>query len=456
LTCVQDVLSGNPGIFKKNNIMRSTDKSGRREFVKKSSFALIGGTILSSFPGKNNYVKSSSSQIKVGLIGCGDRGTGAAAQAMMASDSVSLVAMGDTFKDRIDSSYLNLIRGEKKEQVRVPEENKFVGLDAYQETIEKCDAVILATPPPFRPLHFEAAIKAGKHVFMEKPLAVDVPGYKKIIETGQLADAKNLNVVVGLQFRYQKSFQELLLKIWEGQIGRIVSIDVYFNVGAPVIHERQIGWTEMEYQLRNWRYFTWLWGGQLAGQTIHQIDVMNWLMNDYPVSARGLGGRQTFNGPNQGHTYDHHYAEFRYKNGTKMHVTGATMDHCWSRMGFDIQGTKGSASEKNIIFDMDGNAVWRYRDENDPNAFEVEHQVFFESIMKGGHINNTEYGAKSTLTTIMGRMAIHSGKELELTDVLNSGKTITPERFAWDAKMPVEPDDHGNYPVDIPGKTDVL
>jgi predicted dehydrogenase len=212
----------------------------------------------------------------------------------------------------------------------------------------------------------------------------------------------------------------------------------------------------MEYQLRNWRYFTWLWGGQLAGQTIHQMDVMNWLMNDYPVSVKGIGGRQTFSGPNQGHTYDHHYAEFVYPNGVKMHVTGATMDHCWQRMGFDILGTSGMANEKNMIMDLDGNITWKYRDDEDPNAYEVEHQVFFDHIMKGTHINDTGFGAKSTLTTIMGRMAIHSGRELTLDEVLKSTRRITPEHYAWDARLPVEPDEHGNYPVDVPGRTEVL
>ena len=183
---------------------------------------------------------------------------------------------------------------------------------------------------------------------------------------------------------------------------------------------------------------------------------MNWLMNDFPVSVKGLGGRISFEGPDQGHTYDHHYAEFKYPNGVKMHVTGVTMDHCWSRMGFDIQGTTGLANEKNMIMDLDGNVTWKYRDENDPNEYEVEHRVFFDSIMQGKHINNTDYGAKSTLTTIMGRMAIHSGREMEINEVLKSTRVITPSEFSWKAKMPVEPGADGLYPVDIPGRTQVI
>ncbi len=437
-------------------MIKRIKQPGRREFIKQTSLAMMGGTILANYPTVIRASSLASNKINIGLVGCGDRGTGAALQALMASDAISLVAMGDTFRDQLDKSLLNLKQSEKKDQVIVPEENKFVGFDAYRKVIDKCDAVLLATPPPFRPIHFEAAINANKHVFMEKPLAVDVPGYQKIIQTGQLADKKNLNVVVGLQMRYKKSYQLLLNKIWDGAIGRIQSIDVYFNVGAPVIHERQKEWTEMEYQLRNWRYFTWLWGGQLAGQTIHQMDVMNWMMKDFPVSVKGLGGRITFEGPNQGHTYDHHYAEFKYANGVKMHVTGATEDHCWGRMGFDILGTTGMANENNRIMDLDGNVTWNYRDQNDPNEYEVEHQVFFDALMNGKHINNTEYGAKSTLTTIMGRMAIHSGRELKLGEALQSTRVITPAEYSWDAKTPVEPGPDGNYPVDVPGKTKVL
>ncbi len=436
--------------------MKSHKQSSRREFMKKSSMVLLAGTVLSGYPRKLQTERPAGSEIRAGLVGCGDRGTGAAVQAMMASENVVLTAMGDTFRDKIDASHINLKQNDPRNQLRVPDDNKFTGFDSYLKVIEKCDAVILATPAPFRPSHFEAAIKAGKHVFMEKPVAVDVPGYHKIMEIGQLADTKNLNVVVGLQFRYQKSFQELIKKIWDGAIGKVVSLDVYFNVSAPVIHERKEGWTEMEYQLRNWRYFTWLWGGQLAGQTIHQMDVMNWLMKDYPVSAKGLGGRQSFFGPNQGHTYDHNYAEFKYPNGVKMHVTGATMDRCWSRMGFDILGTSGMANEKNMIMDLDGKVTWKYRDDDDPNAYEVEHEVFFNAINQGIHVNDTEFGAKSTMTTILGRMAIHSGRELELSEALKSTRSILPAEFTWDAKMPVEPGKNGEYPVDIPGRTEVM
>jgi myo-inositol 2-dehydrogenase/D-chiro-inositol 1-dehydrogenase len=256
--------------------MNNRIKNGRRDFVKKSSIALMGSSLIHPYASS----KKNKDKLRVGIVGCGDRGAGAIVNALAVSDAFELVAMGDTFRDRLDKCYESVLPYDKNGQIKVEEKNKFVGFDAYEKVIEQSDVVFLVTPAPFRPAHFEAAIQAGKHVFMEKPVAVDVPGYKSIMETSKLADEKKLNVVVGLQMRYKKSFQELINRIRQDEIGRVVSIDVYFNVGAPVIHPRQPGQTEMEYQLRNWRYFTWLWGGQLAGQTIHQIDVMNWLMQD--------------------------------------------------------------------------------------------------------------------------------------------------------------------------------
>jgi predicted dehydrogenase len=431
--------------------MKNRSNTSRRDFVKKSSIALMGSSLIHPVATGNSL----KDKLRVGIVGCGDRGAGAIVNALAVTNDFELVAMGDTFRDRLDKCYESVLPYDKNGQIKVEEKNKFVGFDAYEKVIAQSDVVFLVTPPPFRSIHFEAAIKAGKHVFMEKPLAVDIPGYKSIMETSKLADEKKLNVVVGLQMRYKKSFQALIDRIRQDEIGRVVSIDVYFNVGAPVIHPRQPGQTEMEYQLRNWRYFTWLWGGQLAGQTIHQMDVMNWLMQDYPITAKGLGGRQVFNGPNQGNTWDHHYTEFEYPNGTKMHVQSFTINRCWGRMGFFVQGTKGSADENSRIYDLDRNVIWNWR-ADEPNEYEVEHEVFFNSIVNGEHINTTEYGAKSTLTTIMGRMAMQSGRIMNLDEVLQSDRSILPDEFSWDAKMPDMPDENGNYSTPKPGITNVL
>ena len=436
--------------------MNKASKSGRREFLKKGSAAIAGSTVLATFPTHLGAYVQGSDQIKIGLIGSGSRGAGAAVQAIKASKAVKLVAMGDTFRDRLDKSYSAILENVEADQVDVPETNKFVGFDAYKKVIERSDAVLLVTPPPFRPIHFEAAIQANKHVFMEKPLAVDVPGYHKIMEVSKLADQKKLSVVVGLQNRYKKAYQELFKQIRGGIMGDIASIAVNYNVGAPTIQPRKSGQTEMDYQMRNWRYFTWLWGGQLAGQTIHPLDAMNWLMQDFPVQARGIGGRQVFSGPNQGNTYDHHYVEFEYANGIKMHVQSMNINNCWSGIGFDVKCNSGSADEKSRIYDANKKVIWRHDDREDPNPYQVEHDVFFHSILNETPRNDTEWGAKSTLTTIMGRMAMHSGQIMNLDDVLKSKRSLLPEKFTWDTKMPDMPDESGNYLIPMPGVTNVM
>lgn len=423
----------------------------RRSFLKTGAVTIVGGALFDVLP--LHAKPAPAKTIKVGLVGCGGRGTGAAFEALRASEAVKIVALGDVFEDMLNSSLAKLT-GQFKERVDVPAKRKFVGLDAYVKVIKECDVVLLATPPPFRPAHFEEAVRAGKHVFMEKPVAVDVPGYHKIQEIGKIAAQKKLNVVVGLQTRYSQRHNAFMEKIREGVIGDIVSLDVYYNVGAPKIHARQPGQTELEYQLRNWRYFNWLWGGQLAGQAIHQIDTMNWLMGDFPESASGIGGRQSFFGPDQGNTFDHQYVEYVYPNGVRMHVQCRNMDNCAVRMGFYIRGTKGYADERCRIYSADNKPLWRFRDsEQSVGSTQQEQNVFFRAIESGDHIDNTDYGARSTLTTIMGRMATHSGQNITLEQALGSTVSLVPERLSWDMRMPNAPDENGNYEVAIPGKT---
>ncbi len=428
---------------------------GRRNFVKTSAAVAAGGTILSSFP-LASFGARAQSELRVGLVGCGGRGTGAASEALKTSKSVKLVALGETFEDRLSGAYSQL-KSTFGNQVEVPESNKFIGFDAYQKVIEKCDVVILATPPPFRPQHFEAAVKADKHVFIEKPLFVDIPGYHKVMNTNELAKQKKLNVAVGLQLRFETGYQQMVEKINNGAIGDITSLNVYYNVGAPKIHPRQPEQTEMNFQVRNWRYFTWLWGGQLAGQAIHQIDVINWLMNDFPVTVNGLGGRQVFSGPDQGNTYDHHYAEFEYANKIKLHVQCRNIDNNWNKNGFHIQGTTGYADDKSRIYDPSGNIVWRYRNRDETIGSSQRCQSnFINSVLENKPLNQVEYGAKSTLATVMGRMAIHSGQVITIDQALASKRSILPKEFHWDAEMPDMPGADGNYEIPMPGKTEVL
>ena len=243
----------------------------------------------------------------------------------------------------------------------------------------------------------------------------------------------------------------------DGIIGNITSLDVYYNVGAPKIHPRQPGQTELNYQMRNWRYFTWLWGGQLAGQTVHQIDLMIWFMNDYPVVAKGLGGRQTFKGPDQGNTYDHHYAEFEYANKIKMHVQSTNIDNTWNRVGFHIQGTKGYADEKFRIYNTKGEVLWGHRDKDELIGPSQKCQSdFINSVINNKPLNQLEYGSKSTLTTIIGRMAIHSGQIITVEEALKSKMSILPKNFDWDVEMPSMPGPDGNYSIPMPGSTNVI
>ncbi|WP_282162464.1 Gfo/Idh/MocA family protein [Ulvibacterium marinum] len=432
--------------------MKSSKPTTRRTFVKTSAKTAAASLVFAQLPVFSSAHVLGQERIKLGLIGCGGRGTGAIFQALTASKSVQLVAMGDVFQHEMDSS-LQRVSKDFPDQVDVPKERQFLGLNAYKDVIAECDAVILATPPGFRPEHFEYAVASDKHVFMEKPLAVDSTGYRKVVETGRLAEQKKLNVVVGLQFRYEIAMNEMVNKIHDGELGEILSTDVYYNVGKATVHPRKLGQTELEYQISNWHYFNWLWGGQLAGQTIHQIDVINWVKKGYPVKASGMGGRAMLKGPDHGEIFDHHYVEFEYADGTKLHVQCRQMDNCDNRMGFNIQGTVGRADERFQFLGNDGNVLWRYRDRDDPSSSQIEQDVFIGAI-QGTHpyVNNTEYGAESTMTTIMGRMAIESGKVIVLDKAKVSNLSIVPSPIIWDMKMPNAPLEDGNYSIPGPGK----
>ena len=432
----------------------------RRNFVK-SSAALAGGVILNPLPVSASAFVAGAETLKVALIGCGGRGTGAAAQALSVKEDVKLVAMADAFRDRLDESYDNLKKKfENSQRLDVPEEHKFVGFDAYKNAIELADVVILTTPPGFRPIHFEAAVNAGKHVFMEKPVATDMPGVRQVLETAKKAKEKKLNVVVGLQRHYQKSYLELMKRLHSGEIGDIVSGQVYWNSGGVWVHPREAGQTEMEYQMRNWYYFNWLCGDHILEQHIHNIDVANWAKNGYPVSAQGMGGREVRTGPEHGEIFDHHYVEFTYEDGSIVNSQCRHIKGCMDRVSESFVGTKGRATTDNRteITDLKGNSIWRYREEKggDANPYQVEHDELFASIRNGGVITDAENGAYSTMTAILGRMATYSGKVITWDEAMKSDISLMPETFAWDANPPVMPDENGNYPVPVPGQTEVV
>ena len=423
----------------------------RRHFLKSSSLAL--GGILVTPKSSNIFVSNSNNDVlKIALIGCGKRGAGAAAQALTTSKNVKLVAMADVFRDQLDETYFHLTKIPKlKDQIDVPESAKFVGFDAYKKAIELADVVLLATPAPFRPDHFEAAIQASKHVFMEKPLASDMPGIRKILATGELASKKKLSVVVGLQNRYDPTHQELVKVIKEGAIGDVISSSCYYMIGNINLVPRKPGWSEMEYQVRNWRYFNWLWAGSPAGLQIHNDDVVHWVKGAYPIKAQGIGGRQAFKGPDNGDVYDHFYIEYEYGDGSKLHSEIRHIDGTEKKNGFFFLGTKGSGDLSSGLKDYKGKVIWKKNDKIIHNPYQIEHDKFFESILSGNLINDTELGAKSTMTSIMGRMAAHSGQMIDWDAAMKSDISIVPPKLSWDAEPPVVPDPNGNYPVPVAG-----
>jgi predicted dehydrogenase len=438
-----------------------SNTSSRREFVKQTSI-LAGGLMAAPLIGRANYFSGSDDAIKVALVGCGGRGTGAAMQALLSKQNVKIVAMADAFADRLENCYKTLtvddlsdwgVTGNVKAKVDVPAERRFVGFDGYLKAIPLADVVILTTPPGFRPIHFEEAIKQGKHVFMEKPVATDPAGVKKVLEAAEIAKQKKLNVVVGLQRRYQNSYRELFKN--KHLIGDITSAQAWWNSSGVWVKKRQYNQTEMEYQMRNWYYFVWLCGDHIAEQHIHNIDAVNWFKGGYPVKAQGMGGRQVRKGKEYGEIFDHHYVEFTYADGSILNSQCRHIPGTMSRVDEMLVGTKGIIRcDEASVKDPKGKVLFQFDKKKENNPYQTEHDELFAAIAKGEYkFADAENGAKSTMTSILGRMATYSGQVIDWDKALNSGLDIMPKKFDWNALPPVVPNDEGYYPVAIPGVT---
>ncbi|MEO7961935.1 MAG: Gfo/Idh/MocA family oxidoreductase [Ginsengibacter sp.] len=430
----------------------------RRNFIRNSSLA-AGGMLAAPVLSKANYFSGSEDTIKVVLIGCGGRGTGAAVQALSTKQNVQLVAMADAFSDRLESSYKNINEALKEngldKRLQVKEENKFIGFDAYKKAIPLADVVILTTPPGFRPIHFEEAIAMNKHVFMEKPVATDPAGIEKVLAVAEEAKKKKLNVVVGLQRRYQTSYLELMKRVHDGAIGDIVSAQAYWNNDGVWVNPRKPGMTEMEYQMRNWYYFVWLCGDHINEQHIHNIDVINWAMDGYPVMAQGMGGREVRKGKDYGEIFDHHFVEFHYANGMMLNSQCRHQKGTMSKVDEFIAGTKGKVFFDNaLITDLKGKPIYQFDKKMENQPYQAEHDELFGAVAKGQYkFWDAERGAKSTMTSILGRMATYSGQVIDWDKAIHSGINIHPAEYAWDAKMPNMPDSNGLYAAAIPGIT---
>ncbi|MEX0779369.1 MAG: Gfo/Idh/MocA family oxidoreductase [Balneolales bacterium] len=432
----------------------------RRDFFKNASIG-AGGMLLSALPIGASAYAGGSDKIKVALVGCGGRGTGAANQALSTGDDVQLVAMADAFQNRLDNALETLSnRYGDTDQLNVPKEHQFTGFDAYEKAIALADVVILATPPGFRPTHFEAAVEAGKHVFMEKPVATDAPGVRQVIEAGKVAKQKNLNVVLGLQRRYQNNYKEVINRINQGEVGDIVSGQIYWNSAGVWVNERQANQTEMEYQMRNWYYFNWLCGDHIVEQHIHQIDVANWFIGEYPSSAQGMGGREIRKGNEYGEIFDHHFVEYTYPSGAVIASQCRHQPNVMNRVSETFQGTKGTSDTdgggRGLLRGYNGNVRYEHSSDQDPNPYQQEHNELFAALRKGNVINQAEVGAKATMTAIMGRMATYSGQVIDWDKALNSNINIIPAKLGWNEQPPTLPDENGNYPVPVPGVTEVL
>lgn len=429
----------------------------RREFVKNSGL-LAGGLMAAPLLSQANFFSGSSDVIKVALVGCGGRGTGAAIQALLTKQNVKLVAMADAFRDNLDNS-LKAIMGEAAEnptikaKIDVPEERRFSGFDGYQKAIPLADVVILATPPGFRPIHFEEAVKQGKHIFMEKPVAVDPAGVQKVLAAAAIAKQKKLNVVVGLQRHYQNSYRELFKR--KDLIGEITSAQAWWNNDGVWVRERKPGQTEMEYQMRNWYYFNWLCGDHITEQHIHNIDVINWFKGGYPVKAQGMGGRQVRNGKDHGEIFDHHFVEFTYADGSILNSQCRHIPGTMARVDELLIGTKGRiATGAGSITDNKGKQLYKFDSNTENNPYQTEHDELFAAIAKGQYkFADAENGAKSSMTSILGRMATYSGQVIEWDKAINSGLDIMPKEFSWAAAPPIVPGADGFYPIAVPGKT---
>ena len=421
-----------------------TKPASRRDFLATSTVAGASLAALSLAPAVH---AAGGDTLRVGLIGCGSRGTGAASQALRADKNVKLVAMGDAFADRLEYSLTNLRNeGDLAAKIDVPQERRFTGFDAYKKVLAcDVDVVLLTTPPGFRPLHFQAAVAAGKHIFAEKPVAVDAPGIRAVLAACAEAKKKNLAVVAGLCWRYHHGMRETMKRVHGGDIGDLVALHTQYNTGrlwAKTLKDKEKnGWSDMEWQMRNWLYFTWLSGDHIVEQHVHSLDKMAWaLKDDYPIKAIGLGGRQVRTAPDFGHIFDHHAVVFEYANGVRLFSYCRQQERCKNDVSDTIMGTKGichinangpGAATISERTGKEPRTVWQLRPNRGDNMYQNEHDELFASIRAGKPINNGEYVCRSSLMAIMGRMATYTGQEITWEKALKSKENLSPAKYEF-------------------------
>jgi len=415
----------------------------RRNAVKMASVA--GGAVAAM---RSVHAQSPSTElIRIGLIGCGGRGTGALTQALSVEGSnVKVTAVADAFEKNIDRTLRAIEKMQDK--VDLPKERQFYGLDAYKQVLEHCDLVILATPPGFRPSHFEAAINAGKHVFMEKPVCVDSAGARLVLEVAKKADETNRKVVVGLQRHYQNTYRETIKRVRDGMVGEIIGGQVYWNGSGIWYRKREEGMNEMQFQVHNWYHFNWLCGDHICEQHVHNIDVANWFLDMTPESAYGVGGKQNRVPGQPSEIYDHHAVNFAYPNGVRIASQCRQFPGGQNRVNEEFQGTKGFVKIGEIT-DYSGKVLWKWEGPN-PNPYQVEHDELQDAIRNDKPLNNAYYGATSSFSSVLGRTATYTGKPQSFNDLLAADFSLMPTDLTWESTPPVVPDADGNYPLPMP------
>jgi predicted dehydrogenase len=370
--------------------------------------------------------------------------------------------MVEPFKSRLDTSYKNLLEKFGKERVAVPPEHQFTGLGDYKDAMQLADLVLLCTPPGFRPAHLEEAVKQGKNIFCEKPVATDVPGVKKVLALAKEAEKKKLKILVGHHLRYQKSIIESVDRLQNGDIGDIIAMNCYFDSAGVWVRYREPEMNELQYQVWNWYYFNWLCGDHIVEQHVHDIDYMNWIKGTHPIKAQGMGGREVRTGKEYGQIFDHHYVEYEYPDGSIFNSQCRHIPKTWSNWSDRVWGTEGymesvPGTQQLTLMDRKGNELFRYDGGDDGSPHQIEQDVFIRKIINDEPINQLERGAISTMTAIFGRMATYTGQKITWEEAMGSTEKLVPDNLlSWDVAPPVVPLADGSYPVAVPGKTQLL
>ncbi|QDV70093.1 Inositol 2-dehydrogenase [Rosistilla carotiformis] len=424
--------------------------STRRGFLKTSTIAATGAALSSSVA--RTAHAAGSDEIRFVVVGCGGRGTGAAMQIMNTKGNTKLVAVADAFGDKAERSIKSLAN-KHKDKVDVPKERIFTGLDAYKQAIDvDCDLVVIATPPGFKPQQFEYAVNKGRHIFMEKPVAVDAPGVRRVLKSVEESKKKNLMVGIGLQRRHEPQYIETIDRIHNGAIGDIIAQRVYWNGGGIWYRPKTEGQSEMAFQCNNWYHFNWICGDQICEQHIHNLDVGCWVKGSYPVECNGMGGREMRMGGDatKSQIFDHTFCEYTFSDGTKMFSQGRHLAGSWTHVGEAVHGSKGTADPSGSIT---GPNAWKFEGQR-LNGHQQEQHDLIEALMAGEIYNEGEYGAKSTFTAILGREACYSGKVVQWDQLLAEGKDLCPgiDEYTIDSVPPTVPGEDGKYPHPVPGK----